>query len=317
MTQAPGRSHPWPIRAAGIALAVAATVSIVFSMRSNWGAVRALTWSPALAFAMAEHVALTAATTVNTAAVWTLLLPAGALSPRDAYRIVAKTQLLKYAFGNVFHFVGRAHLARLAGITGGRLALSLVLEVATVLAAACLLAVPGLVLLGPAAFGLGQHGVPSGRLILSAVAGLLLVGIGAGWTSAGRRVVATALEHRTGVVIGAATNSVIFIATGVLIHAALEAGWPHGGDVPVWKLTSGFCLAWVLGYLTPGAPGGIGIREGVFLLLLGPELGGGVAVAIAVLFRLSSISGEILGYLSTFVMAPAPRTVPPHLSGAE
>jgi hypothetical protein len=257
------------------------------------------------------------ATTVNTAAVWTLLLPEGALPPRDAYRILAKTQLLKYAFGNVFHFVGRAHLARVAGVAAGRLALSLVLEIAIVLVAACLLAMPGLVLLGPAAFGLGEHGVPSGHLVLAGLAALLLIIPVAAILPAGRRVVVTAFEHRTGVLIGVATNCVIFIATGVLIHAALEAGWRHGGDVPVWKLTSGFCLAWVLGYLTPGAPGGIGIREGVFLLLLGPELGGGVAVAVAVLFRLSSVTGEALGYVSTFLMAPPLPVAIPRAAGAE
>ena len=60
---------------------------------------------------------------------------------------------------------------------------------------------------------------------------------------------------------------------------------------------SAYIVAWVLGYIVPGASGGIGIREMALYLLLGPLLGEGLVLALAVIHRLITIIGDFLGYL--------------------
>lgn len=56
---------------------------------------------------------------------------------------------------------------------------------------------------------------------------------------------------------------------------------------------SSFAIAWSIGFITPGAPSGIGIREAILLLLLIPLSGEGPALILALLFRLVTIGGDI------------------------
>lgn len=55
-----------------------------------------------------------------------------------------------------------------------------------------------------------------------------------------------------------------------------------------------FALAFVVGYVTPGASGGLGVREFVFMVLAQPILDPGQAVAVVVLFRLFSVAGDLV-----------------------
>jgi len=57
-----------------------------------------------------------------------------------------------------------------------------------------------------------------------------------------------------------------------------------------------YTTAWLLGFLLPGAPGGIGVREAVFLLLLSGIYGQGVAAAMAVVMRAISILGDLVAF---------------------
>ena len=52
--------------------------------------------------------------------------------------------------------------------------------------------------------------------------------------------------------------------------------------------------AWLLGFLIPGAPGGLGIREFVLVLGLTPLVGEAQAALDALMFRLVTVSGDTL-----------------------
>jgi len=58
-------------------------------------------------------------------------------------------------------------------------------------------------------------------------------------------------------------------------------------------------LAWVLGFIIPGAPGGIGIREVILAGLYAQELGQGMAVGLSVVLRVITSLGD----LATFTLA--------------
>jgi len=55
-----------------------------------------------------------------------------------------------------------------------------------------------------------------------------------------------------------------------------------------------FALAFVVGYVTPGASGGIGVREFVFMVLAQPLMDSTVAVAVVIMFRFFSIAGDLV-----------------------
>jgi len=70
-------------------------------------------------------------------------------------------------------------------------------------------------------------------------------------------------------------------------------------DVPVPILSAlrvliCFSLAWLLGFITPGSPSGIGIRETIIVLMLEGEIGTAYAIILAVLFRIATIFGDLL-----------------------
>ena len=56
--------------------------------------------------------------------------------------------------------------------------------------------------------------------------------------------------------------------------------------------------AWTLGFLTPGAPAGLGVREAVLVALLTPSAGEPAALTAALAFRAATLGGDLLFYLS-------------------
>jgi len=75
-----------------------------------------------------------------------------------------------------------------------------------------------------------------------------------------------------------------FVVTGML-HLPVHALPTIGGAL---------CLANVVGFLALFAPGGIGVREGILLLLLSPSLGDAPAGFVAVATRLIQVAADLL-----------------------
>jgi len=61
-------------------------------------------------------------------------------------------------------------------------------------------------------------------------------------------------------------------------------------------LVDGFALAWVLGFIVPGAPGGIGIREVILAGLYAQELGQGIAIGLSVVLRVIPSLGVLVAF---------------------
>lgn len=65
-----------------------------------------------------------------------------------------------------------------------------------------------------------------------------------------------------------------------------------------------FCVAWASGFMIPGAPGGLGVREGMLITLLSPLWGDGNAIASAMLFRFIAVAGDVLAFFWGIMIAP-------------
>ena len=63
----------------------------------------------------------------------------------------------------------------------------------------------------------------------------------------------------------------------------------------------------VAGYITPAAPAGLGVREGVLLAALGPVHGAETAVAITVVLRACTLAADGLGFLAGLVLQQSVR----------
>ena len=68
-------------------------------------------------------------------------------------------------------------------------------------------------------------------------------------------------------------------------------------DAPFWNMVAASGAAYLLGFLALFAPGGLGVREGVLLVLVSPYVPAGLAATIAVVARVWMTIIELLGLL--------------------
>lgn len=229
-----------------------------------------------------------------TAAWWALLRSFARGGPpfSTAHRIFALSQIGKYLPGNVMHFVGRAAMARAEGISIARAGFTMVQESVLMMTAA----------LGVAAVLGGTHwlGLPP-ELTLPATLLMILAALavssaphiaarfGLGRAGEPSRIGADIRRLAwTGVAFLA--YAIFFCLSGALFLALMDA---LGAPVP-WPLgIAVVCAAWLLGFVTPGASAGIGIREAVLIGVLEPHAGA-AATAAALLFRLVTTGGDVV-----------------------
>ena len=243
---------------------------------------------------------------------WRLIAMLGPerLQLRTALTIYTVTQSYKYLPSNVLHFVGRHAAAVRQGVSHTALAGAATLEAGGLVAAASVLAA----LLGPnAVFELIKRvGARQGELVF-ACAMVVLLGL------AGLAMVIWMLRHRgalsltfTRLLVGGAsamiTYAVFFLICGGivgLLFGMVDGDWSR---IDLLSLTGYASLAWVLGFLVPGAPAGVGIRETIFIFTLGEIAGRDTAIVVAALYRLITLGGDLLcaaaGLVASRFVAP-------------
>ena len=64
------------------------------------------------------------------------------------------------------------------------------------------------------------------------------------------------------------------------------------GNLPIIVCAQVF--AWMGGFITPGAPGGLGVREALLTMILSDILPADIIIAGVLIFRLITLFGEIL-----------------------
>lgn len=232
---------------------------------------------------------------------WHRLLAAVGGSPgfRSSYVIVALSQIGKYLPGNVGHHLGRIGLSKARGLPVPRVIFSMALETGSLVLASGSLAVTWLLL---AAHG-GAAGIrevpPIWALAVIALAGVSLpVGIGwlvVRWRARIESALSIAIESRppraASLLLAFVMHILSFLALGLVISLIFSAVLRQG-PWRYWYHAGLFALAWVAGFITPGAPAGLGVREAILLAILGPQYGSGVALALAVTLRLITLAGD-------------------------
>jgi len=91
----------------------------------------------------------------------------------------------------------------------------------------------------------------------------------------------------------------------VAMHYGLNGRWACS---LFQQFTVSYTAAWIIGYVSPGAPGGIGVREAALVALLGPSLGEGTAVSVACGLRCVTILGDLLLFAACQCLALSRQT---------
>lgn len=94
----------------------------------------------------------------------------------------------------------------------------------------------------------------------------------------------------------------IFILLGLVLKIIASSIFdnPDGGFL---LLTGIFAVAWIAGFITPGSPAGLGVREIVLVAALTPIYSNETAVGITTALRVTTVLGDIIVFFLGLVLA--------------
>lgn len=210
---------------------------------------------------------------------------------RRTYLSFTSSQIARYIPGNVAHLLGRAIWLRGGALSDGALARATAIEISvTPVGAICALILLGPVLLTQrleftTATSIGAAVLLAGMMYLLFKSLMRLGGRVEYWM---RRLWAPVVL------------STVFLLLFGLIFATLCT---LVGDQPVIFAVAAAIAAWIAGYITPGAPGGLGVREAVLVALLSGSAPMETILLASVLFRIVTTIGEVSCFLAGVLAA--------------
>jgi uncharacterized membrane protein YbhN (UPF0104 family) len=214
-------------------------------------------------------------------------------------KIGLTTQVGKYMPGNVAHYFARAGLAATCGVRVASSGIATLFEILAALIAASLTAAAA-VLLDPApmnAIHMTFRGATTPSTAL--IAGAVLANVSLA------RIMKVS---PTGLLAAVGCLAINFILAGLSFLAVISA---ISGTSPSPAAVIGiFTVAWAAGYVVPGAPAGLGVREAILVSWLGPIIGPGPALAGTLLHRMITAGVDALVALAAYGWLRSTRT--PH-----
>ncbi len=208
-----------------------------------------------------------------------------------------KTVIFKYAPGNVFHFLGRHSLTKSEGIAHQSIAFANGVEILLQL-----FAVSFIIMIGSFFFdislNIGEYIALSQTKILLAFSLLLFVVLLVLFKKKYREI----LLHKGALfsLLQVFGYHLVFLLGSASILVLVYA-WLFGVTFTFSLFVQtvfASSIAWLLGFIVPGAPGGVGIRESILVLLLPSILlvSKELVLAGALIYRVVTILGEGLTY---------------------
>jgi hypothetical protein len=237
---------------------------------------------------------------------------------RELFGIAGITQFAKYIPGNVAQYIGRVGMSLARGIPARPLAVTMFLETLLVIAAGIIMGVGTGSLSEVGLRTVHRHGAQLAlfaAVVVSAVIGLLVF----------RRMAPPLLRRfaprYAPALDGSLLPSQASLAQAFMLYCAMYVGMGvgltllaqfllPGAPHDYWLLIAVFALAWVVGFVTPGAPGGLGVREGLMLLMLAPVYSTASAGILVIALRIATTLGDVLILIMGMLLLPRNRSIP-------
>lgn len=221
---------------------------------------------------------------------WHIMLLNYAKTPfsyKTSYYYFAKTEIAKYLPGNIFHFVGRQALASQIGITQAQMAkisllFSLLLLTSTIITSTLFIFL--------------SANIPLYILTLMGLSCMIIV------------IISVYIYPSFPLKEKLTMNILLSLSValqGLMIGIIIAIQSDHISAGVFFECISIYILSWLIGFITPGASGGLGIREGTFIAIatfLHLSVSSDVIVFSVLLVRFINILIDIGMYLSTLVL---------------
>ncbi len=232
------------------------------------------------------------------------------LTKQSLRSIYARSQIAKYIPGNVMQIAGRHIMINRLGVSHKPLAIASLTEIIGLLSASCTIAIIGSTVFGLGADYINQQQLYTGLgiitlfLLFLPVIRIFCLKV---FSNSQKFFSNTQLQwsffHAYLLYL-----LFFFIGGGILLGVVY---YIHGAVnlYNISAIVSTFAISWLVGFITPGAPSGIGIRETILVISLDKILLGNSGALIAILFRLVTIGGDVL-FFSLFGRKTKTESVP-------
>lgn len=293
----------------GNAVSVLSILFVISALlRTDFSMITVRNWYLFFAACMAGVLIKTATVFLSGRAwcVWLEFFSGRRCDRREAVCVYAKANIGKYLPGNVMHYVERNLFAGKLELSQKQIAAASMVEVCSLVLAAFLM---GVLLAfsqmrAAAQLVLAKFALSDKQLVLLAAGICVFLAASVFLCFCFRRKLAAFLKEITakGGKFGKTFLHCFLIYMTVLMLLGIilvllygyMAGWPSFGQAV--SMTAAYIIAWVLGFVVPGAPGGIGVRELALTLLLTPLTGAQLVAALSVLHRLITVLGDFTAY---------------------
>ena len=276
---------------------------VIYGIWSSWGNIHvAFSWKHLLV------LLLSAVSTMGSLATGAMFYKkilekmSGKLIKNDCSIQYFRANLYKYLPGNVMHYIGRNEIASDGIVSFKQInvasAIEIVVSVVAISAVALLFAGRNVIQY------IYQYGA-----VQWIICGIAVLGVAACITAAAfkRKIAAFLKGIITPEILRIAVQMVaINVAWNILGNAVfvcllqvLGCEIPPSHYFPIIGICAG---AWLVGFLTPGAPGGIGVREAMLNILLSGLIPTWAASLAGILIRAAQIVGELLIYVITVLV---------------
>ena len=298
------------IRYTGIILAFLAGIYFIYFVNLHISSLPKLNWglqSIVVVIVTLVHYSLGV---LLGGSVWYLLLQGYCINVKWqlAQKIFGQAQFGKYLPGNIGHHVGRVLLASSYGVPLQITIQTMLIETvwgATIGAGIALFA--SLYIVVPASISVisatGATEILFFLVVLSLLPFLVLKIITAYMPSFAVKLTGGVKLRlpRFGMLLQIiALYLLSFLIIGVVLdfHARYLFNY---SDSRVFLLTGIYSCAWIAGYLTPGAPAGLGVREAILITALTPLYGTGISIGLTVSLRMVSTLGDGLVFFIALI----------------
>jgi uncharacterized membrane protein YbhN (UPF0104 family) len=226
-----------------------------------------------------------------------------------ALKIILLSQFAKYLPGNVGHHVGRTLLAERYGLTISATVTSMLTDTALVLISGLICSLPSLSFLVSVLSE--QHATTAANLlIVSVIAAVAFTACTLALGPLRSRAITVAARFRT---LFEGFASVRIILPALALHAFSFVI----GAIALWLLCHYFAqtplallpafvgiysAAWLAGFVIPGAPAGLGVREAMLLAGMSSVMPSDAALMSTALFRVVTITGDGLAFMIGFIL---------------
>jgi len=212
--------------------------------------------------------------------------------------IYARSQIAKYIPGNVMQLAGRHVMIRRLGVAHKPLAIASLVEIIGLLSASCSVALAGSTVFGLWGSYINQTQLYYGLAVVAI--SLLLLPVmrymGLKFIPASRDFLCNPRLHWA-FLRAYLEYLLFFVMAGAILVGLVYQFHNELSLYNIAALIATFAVSWLAGFITPGAPSGIGIRETILVVSLDKIFPGGQGVLIAILFRIVTVAGDILFFV--------------------